>query len=119
MAGASIRLNAAGIDLSGRIFATTAIVGSPANNGEAVVCRLNLTGTAINLRVRQGSTIAGAVIVDTQAIPASAGAHVTLTGLGLDAAPLGPTATYSLTLEIPNASNPSTVVSVALFAVAV
>lgn len=137
---APIHDTAAGLDLSPRVFQSTATVGNPANASEAVVCRVTVSGdiplvagvlliaylalrislnaTALRMRVRQ-TGVNGAVIVDTGAIPETANTTVERQALAFDTGAVLPGQVYVLTSEAPDATNPSTVGAVALVALAV
>lgn len=136
---APIRETAAGMDLSPRVFATATFVGSPANQTEAVVARVTVSGdialvvgvvlvvflsirvgtsgTSVRMRLRQ-TGLAGTVLADTDAIPETAGTFVTRLAVALDQAAVLPQV-YALTSQTADAVATSTVQQVALVALAV
>lgn len=137
-----IQASARGIDLSGRVVASTTVVGSPALAAETIVGQLTIpsgltivsgvivmgwmaytigaTGTATQVRLRQ-TGLAGTIVSDSGA---QTGGHNTAGQLvaddinGFDAAPTA-AGVYVMTLQVTGGSGVSTVSRAWLVAIAV
>lgn len=134
--------NAAGLDLSQRAAATTAIVGSPALAAETIIASLTLntdeqimsgvmlrgfaaftvgtSGTAVTLRIRR-TNVAGAVVATTGALTGgiAAAGLVAETILGFDTGAAVTGQVYVLTLQVTSGAAASTVSAVELDALVV
>lgn len=134
--------NAAGIDLSARAAATTAVVGSPADNTETIIASLTLdtdetilsgvmlrgfaaftvgtSGTATTLRIRR-TNVSGTVVATTGALTAgvAAGKLAADVILGFDTGAASTGQVYVLTLEVTGGAAESTVSAVELDALIV
>jgi hypothetical protein len=135
------QLSAALVDLSARVAASTAVVGSPALAAETIIGSVTLpggltyasgcivsgwaaftvgtSGTAVTLRLRQTS-VAGTVVATSGALTGGVAAAALLAQDvdGFDAAP-GDSQIYKLTLQVTAGAAVSTVSAVLLYAIAV
>lgn len=135
-----IQQNAAGIDLSGRFYNSTAISASPSANAETIVAQLSITdslviaqgiwlagcvawtvgtsGTASTIRLRQ-TNVSGTVIASTGAVTTAAASLRYHNLFAIDTAAVLPNQTYVLTLQVTNGAAASTVSYVFLGAIIV
>jgi hypothetical protein len=136
----ALRYAAEAINLSGRFFHSTTIVGSPAASTETIVCSVTIAndvavtkaiyligfvaytvgtnGVSVALTIKQtdaSGTAKGATGALTQ-IAAQLGENVVL---GVDTAPTVPGQVYVLTMTVASGTTPSTVSAVELLAVVV
>lgn len=131
----AIRWNAAGLDLSPRVFRTGTVVASPATDAEIVVAQINITpdlavtagvalwawcsltvgtaGVSIVARLRRDS-LTGTAIKASGATTAVAAQLVDRAIMGFDTTPTLPNEVYVLTLTVASASAASTVSAVEL-----
>lgn len=133
--------SAALVDLSARIVASTAVVGSPLAAAETIIASVTVpggltyatgvfvsgwaaftvgtSGTAVTLRLRQTS-VTGTVVATSGALTGGVAAAGLLAQdvAGFDAAP-GDGQIYKMTLQVTAGSAVSTVSAVALFALAI
>lgn len=134
-----IALGAAGLDLSGRLVASTTVVASPTDATEVIiasvtipgglalatgvflVCQAAFTvgtaGVSANLRIRR-TAVNGTAVAATGATTATAAALVTRAVAGLDTG-ASDGQVYKATLEIGSANAASTISSLILAAFAV
>lgn len=140
---APIQESAANLDLSPRVFKSTAVAASPAAAAETTVCTLTCTGdiavlsgviligvinftvgasgTAVTGKIRRTDT-SGQTITSTGALTTgtiAAGNLTQVACLGFDTGPTMPGQVYVLTLTVTAGSGASTVSDVALIAVVV
>jgi hypothetical protein len=136
MSPVPIVVNGDGVDLSGRISQSKAIVASPALAAETTICTVTIgsnpsvlsgivllgwvsftvgtSGVSANLKIRQTGT-SGATIVATGVQTVTAATIVETGCQGFDAAPLA-AGVYVLTLTIGSGAAASTVSAVQLLA---
>ena len=135
-----IQLGAAGLDLSGRVFASRTVVGSPAAAAETIVASVTVSGdlatalgvvvvgyaavtvgtngTALTWRIRQTDT-SGTIVKSSGAKTATAANLVDELILGTDVGQVAARQVYVLTLTVTAGSAASTVSAVELVAIAV
>lgn len=135
-----IRDTAAGLDLSPRVFKSTAIVGSPALAAETIVCTLTVTGdiaaitgvlllgfvaftvgtsgTAGTAQIRR-TDVNGSSIVSSGAVSATAAALTERQVVGFDTGPTLPGQVYVLDLTVTGGAAVSTVSATTLVAIVV
>lgn len=135
-----IQIGAAGIDLSGRVFSTATVVGSPAAAAETVVAQVSIgpelgvglgvlllgyaaftvgtNGTAVTTRLRRDS-VAGTIVKSSGALTATAAQLIDRSIVGVDLSPTLPNEVYVLTLEVTAGSAASTVSATSLIAVVI
>lgn len=143
MSPVPIRESAAGIDLSPRFYSSSAIVGSPSAATEVIVCQIAVisqdppvisgiwlsgvvsftvgtSGSAIRVRIRQGTTAgSGTVVADTGAITGGVAA-TNLLSQDLQGFDSGAGATsYHLSLQVTSGAAASTVSATNLVALVV
>jgi hypothetical protein len=125
-----LRLNAAGLDLTGREQDSATVAASPAAASETTICTvtadadasiqhgaliigfaaftIGTSGTSYNLRIRETNT-SGTIIKSTGTIAASAADLVSATIVGVDTAAVDTGQVYVLTLTVANGAAESTV----------
>ena len=132
---APLRLNAAGLDLTGREADAASVTASPADNTETIIATvtsdtdaavlhgalvigyaaftIGTSGTAYTLRIRE-TNVSGAIVKSTGAIGATAADLVAKTIIGVDTGATSTGQVYVLTLEVTAGAAESTVSSVEL-----
>lgn len=132
-----IRMAAAGLDLSHRVFNNTTIVASPSGSAETTICSLLIpnavvvttaiyvvgwaaytvgtSGVSVNLKLRQTNT-SGTTLAATGATTASAGNLGALSVWGTDTASALPGQVYVLTMTVASGAAASTVSAVSVTA---
>lgn len=133
-----IRENAAGIDLSGRMFASVAVAGSPALAAETVVCSvtcpgdiavqqgafvfgfcsltIGTSGTSVQAKLRR-TGVAGTTVLDAGAVPGTAG-NITERGIfTFDNGAVMPGQVYVMTITVAAGAAVSTVSAAALIVI--
>jgi len=135
-----INLNGGHVDLSSRIEINTTLVGSPAAGSETSICALSIphalvtttgvilmasaaftvgaNGVSGQLRLYHGTT-SGTKVGDSGAITMVAGNLYCPLVFGLDASPVLPNQTYTLSLTVASGSATSTVSQVRLVALVI
>jgi hypothetical protein len=135
-----IRDTAAGLDLSPRVFKSTAIVASPVDATETIVCTLTVTGDIAAIlgivligfaaftvgtngvsgtaQIRR-TNAAGTSIVSSGAVTATAANLTERQVVGFDTGPTLPGQVYVLDLTVASASAGSTVSAATLIAIVV
>lgn len=132
-----IRVDGAGVDLSGRLFVSTTVAASPAAAAETVVATVTVSpnlsvtkvqltatlawtvgasGTAVTLKLRQ-TDASGTTLYTTGATTATAGNLDSKTVAAVDTAP-GSGQIYAVTMTVANGAAASTVSAVTLQALA-
>lgn len=135
---APITVTAAGIDLTPRVFKSTAVAASPTDDTETIVCTLTVTGDIAAIAgvlligffaftvgtngVSAAAKIhrtnaAGTTIVSSGLVTATAANLSERTVVGFDTAPVLPGQVYVLTATVTSASAGSTVSAAALVAI--
>lgn len=134
------RMSGAGVDLSPRVFKSTAVAASPAAAAETVVCTLTIpsdvqanagvylsgyiaftvgtAGASATVKLRQTGT-SGTTIQTSGAVTATAAALVDRAIVGFDTAPVLPNQVYVVTLTVGSANAASTVSAATLVAVVI
>lgn len=129
---APFRIDAAGVNLSSRVFTSTAVTGSPATNAETTVCTVTTSGdiaaalgcvimfacaftvgtsgTAVTYKIRQTNT-SGATVFTSGAVTqgVSAGTLINESVQAVDVSPVLPGQVYVLTLTVTGGAATSTV----------
>lgn len=130
-----LRLNASGLDLTGREADAASVSASPAAASETIIATvtadtdvsvlhgalvigfaaftIGTSGTAYTLRIRE-TNVSGTVVKSTGAINVTAADLVSATIVGVDTGATGSGQVYVLTLEVANGAAESTVSSVEL-----
>jgi hypothetical protein len=132
-----IRIDGAGVDLSGRLFVSTTVANSPAAASETVVATVTVSpnisvtkvqltatlawtvgtsGTGVTLKLRQ-TDASGTTLYSTGITAATAAALDSKTVTAVDAAP-GSGQVYAVTMTVANGAAASTVSAVTLQALA-
>ena len=140
MPAPAIRYDGHAVDLSGRIFSSTAITGSPAAASETIVCTLTIgenvslqkavylfgsvaftvgtNGVSANLKIRQTDT-SGTTLWASGATTVTAANLWEMQGLAVDTAAALPGQVYVITLTIGSGSAASTVSAACLIGLVV
>lgn len=135
-----ISFSAAGLDLSPRVFRSTAVAASPTAATETIVCTVTCTGdiaaiagvlligwaaftvgtngVSVQAKIRR-TNASGSTIVDSGAVTAVAANLGSATVVGFDTGPTLPGQVYVVTLTVASASAGSTVSAAGLIAVVV
>ena len=132
---APLRLNAAGLDLTGREADAASVSASPADATETIIATvtsdtdaavlhgalvigyaaftIGTSGTAYTLRIRE-TNVSGTIVKSTGTIAATAADLVSATIVGVDTGATATGQVYVLTLQVANGAAESTVSSVEL-----